>query len=120
MTLDLNLPWLHESFHATLRQESERKLTREQTWEAEFPLQVDNRVIGRIDVIGSIDQSPVNSTLTYLFEEIDRMMPDLRILAEIDSPKKNMATEENKNDADSSVENSTSFEQSESGLSSTT
>ena len=115
LTLDLNLPWLHESFHATLRQESERKLAREQTWEAEFPLQVDNRVIGRIDVIGSIEHSPVNSTLTYLFEEIDRMMPDLRMLADIEAPK--IHSSDNGVAAETADDNS--LENSESGLSST-
>jgi UDP-GlcNAc:undecaprenyl-phosphate/decaprenyl-phosphate GlcNAc-1-phosphate transferase len=83
LTLDLNLPWLHESFHANLRRRKDKKLTREQTWEAGFPLQVESKVIGRIDVVGSVEHSPVNSTLTYLMEEIDRMMPDLKGLSEV-------------------------------------
>ena len=54
LTMDLNAPWLHESFHATLRK-SDAKRGENQEWFSLIPLAVDGRVFGRIEVHGSHD-----------------------------------------------------------------
>ena len=54
LTLDVNAPWLHESFHATVRS---RKKIKEASdlWKSVVPLLVDGRVFGNIEIRCSKD-----------------------------------------------------------------
>jgi UDP-GlcNAc:undecaprenyl-phosphate GlcNAc-1-phosphate transferase len=54
ITLDLNAPWLHESFHATLRR-SDAIRGDNQQWYAQMPLVSGGRVFGRVEVYGPIE-----------------------------------------------------------------
>lgn len=51
ITLDLNAPWLHESFHATLRR-SDASRAENQQWYSQIPLVSEGRVFGRVEVYG--------------------------------------------------------------------
>ena len=51
ITLDLNAPWLHESFHATLRR-SDANRAENQQWYSQIPLVSEGRVFGRVEVYG--------------------------------------------------------------------
>ena len=51
ITLDLNAPWMHESFHATLRR-SDANRGDNQQWYSQIPLVSDGRVFGRVEVYG--------------------------------------------------------------------
>ncbi len=66
LTLDVNAPWLHESFHATVRS---REKIREASdlWQSVVPLLVDDRVFGKIEIRCSKD-SPFShhETITAL------------------------------------------------------
>ena len=53
MTMDLNLPWIHESFHAKYKG-SQRKIEPDEQWSLELPLLVKDRLIGRIDLHASV------------------------------------------------------------------
>lgn len=54
VTMDLNVPWIHESFHATRRLVGTKKdASRE--WYVQIPLVVGGRVFGRIEVLGAND-----------------------------------------------------------------
>ena len=54
VTMDLNLPWMHESFHATRRRAgTKRDASRE--WYVQLPLVVDEKLFGRIEVLGAVD-----------------------------------------------------------------
>jgi len=52
LTLDLNAPWLHESFHAT-RKSSENSVKSGNDWKAQVPLLAGGRAFGRIEVRGT-------------------------------------------------------------------
>ena len=52
LTLDLNAPWLHESFHAT-RKSSENSEKSGNDWKAQIPLLAGGRSFGRIEVRGT-------------------------------------------------------------------
>ncbi|MDB4766300.1 undecaprenyl/decaprenyl-phosphate alpha-N-acetylglucosaminyl 1-phosphate transferase [bacterium] len=54
LTLDINAPWLHESFHATVRS---REKVREASdiWKSVVPLLVDGRVFGSVEIKCSKD-----------------------------------------------------------------
>lgn len=51
ITLDLNAPWLYESFHATLRR-SDADRSDNQQWYSQIPLVSEGRVFGRVEVYG--------------------------------------------------------------------
>ena len=52
LTLDLNAPWIHESFHATRRR---KDITRgaNHEWYAQIPLIAGDRLYGRVEIVGS-------------------------------------------------------------------
>ena len=54
VTMDLNVPWMHESFHATRRRAGSKKDSSRE-WYIQLPLVVDNRLFGRIEVLGDKD-----------------------------------------------------------------
>ena len=56
LTLDVNAPWLHESFHATVRS---REKVREASdiWKSIVPLLVDGRVFGSVEIRCSKDST---------------------------------------------------------------
>jgi UDP-GlcNAc:undecaprenyl-phosphate GlcNAc-1-phosphate transferase len=54
ITLDLNAPWLHESFHATLRRSDASRVDNQQ-WYSQIPLVSGGRVFGRVEVYGPIE-----------------------------------------------------------------
>lgn len=75
LTLDVNAPWMHESFHATVRS---REKIREASdlWKSVVPLLVDDRVFGNIEIRCSKD-SPFShhdtiSALMVLGAELER------------------------------------------------
>jgi len=56
LTLDVNAPWLHESFHATVRSREKIKEASD-LWKSVLPLLVDDRVFGSIEIRCSKDST---------------------------------------------------------------
>jgi len=56
LTLDVNAPWLHESFHATVRSREKIKEASD-LWKSVVPLLVDDRVFGSIEIRCSKDST---------------------------------------------------------------
>ena len=52
LTLDLNAPWMHESFHAT-RRRSDLPRGGNHEWNSQVPLIAGGRLFGRIEIIGA-------------------------------------------------------------------
>jgi UDP-GlcNAc:undecaprenyl-phosphate GlcNAc-1-phosphate transferase len=55
LTMDVNAPWLHESFHAT-RRRADVSRGENKEWFTLLPLVVQGRVFGRIEILGAHDQ----------------------------------------------------------------
>ncbi len=53
ITLDVNAPWIHESFHAT-RRLNQGKHDAHEEWQSEVPLIASGRVFGRISFAASV------------------------------------------------------------------
>ena len=74
MTMDLNLPWIHESFHANFNStERKKNVTSNEQWSVELPLVVENRVIGRINIVASVqdtDFAEIVSELNVILESL--------------------------------------------------
>jgi UDP-GlcNAc:undecaprenyl-phosphate GlcNAc-1-phosphate transferase len=56
LTLDVNAPWLHESFHATRRLSATKKRIEGSEWFVAFPLIVQQRVCGRVEIKGTVNE----------------------------------------------------------------
>ncbi len=80
LTLDLNIPWLHESFHATLKQETGLDETDEQsTWWSEIPVMVDDRIVGRLDILSNhTEEFPAYDVINRLLAKIDELRGEFR------------------------------------------
>ena len=74
LTMDLNLPWIHESFHATFSS-ANRFVDPEERWTAELPLVVSNRIIGRIDIESSIRDHAFGEVIAEVSEILDSLQP---------------------------------------------
>ena len=80
LTLDLNVPWIHESFHATRRKAGVKKDSSAE-WYALLPLVVDNRIFGRIEIAGSKDgkftHHQVVNDLLKITADLEQTLHDL-------------------------------------------
>lgn len=52
LTLDLNAPWIHESFHATRRRKDISRGSNHE-WYAQIPLIAGQRLFGRVEIVGA-------------------------------------------------------------------
>jgi UDP-GlcNAc:undecaprenyl-phosphate GlcNAc-1-phosphate transferase len=80
--LELNIAWLHESFHATW----ERPVTEERRdiWETKLPLAAHGRTLGRLDIAGPLTQDSVYELLSLLAELLESLEPCIyRLTAEL-------------------------------------
>jgi UDP-GlcNAc:undecaprenyl-phosphate GlcNAc-1-phosphate transferase len=104
LTLDLNAPWLHESFHAK-RQRSDIARGGLNEWETQIPLIADRRVFGRIDVIGSGDETENHKEIIRQLLEKTKEIEDAMVAsAPTDSVYKVLATGEDSVADDESLE----------------
>jgi UDP-GlcNAc:undecaprenyl-phosphate GlcNAc-1-phosphate transferase len=70
--LNLNLPWLHESYHASW--DREPRVPLDESWRVELPLTSDGRIMGSLSVTGRVPHSDVPGAiakLSHWMEEID-------------------------------------------------
>ena len=77
MTMDINLPWLHESFHAKYQQ-TDAQVPTDELWSAQLPLTADDRVIGRVVVTSGIRQASFAETVTELADVLNSLQPYLK------------------------------------------
>jgi UDP-GlcNAc:undecaprenyl-phosphate GlcNAc-1-phosphate transferase len=78
LTMDLNLPWLHESYHAKYNQLDRKKVVADELWTAEIPLRVEGRVIGRLDFSGNINDSSFFKIASDLMNVLAVLEPHFR------------------------------------------
>lgn len=80
LRLNMNLPWLHENYHATWH----RKHTEaaHDLWYADVPLQLRGRTVGHLRVAGSTRFGSANESLTKFAELVSSVEGQLEALAE--------------------------------------
>ncbi|MFO1066210.1 MAG: MraY family glycosyltransferase [Pirellulales bacterium] len=76
--LDLNVPWLHEGFHATWqRSRTPDKLER---WSTSLPIHTGGRVLGRLDIMGPVPTGPVFEAMSQLADILQDLEPQIEQL----------------------------------------
>lgn len=78
--LDLNLPWLHESFHADWKQPIVAE--NEEMWQTRLPLAANGRVYGRIEISGAAKNESIYLVLMLMSDLLETMEPAIAKLAD--------------------------------------
>ena len=78
--LDLNLPWLHESFHAVWS--IDEKVESEEVWQTRIPLAANGRVYGRMEVSGAVSNESIYLVLMLMSDLLETLEPALARLAD--------------------------------------
>ena len=80
LTFDLNLPWIHESFHATRKKPSAQRGENQQ-WHSEIPVIAGGKIFGRIEVVSRRDSrfscQDIIINLLKLMEELEDQLVDI-------------------------------------------
>lgn len=78
--LDLNLPWLHESFHADWKKSVQAE--NDEVWQTRLPLAAKGRIYGRIEIAGVVGRESIYLMLMLLADLLENLEPALAALAE--------------------------------------
>lgn len=109
ITFDINLPWLHESFHAS-RRRTDTSPSESEEWHAEIPLIVDDKIFGRVELVASkncrVSHHDIISNLMKLSADIEPILRKTSGLG-IESSEQPAATELNGLANSSQAESST-------------
>ncbi|MEM9410536.1 MAG: MraY family glycosyltransferase [Planctomycetota bacterium] len=77
ITFDINLPWLHESFHAKRRKTDIKNIENDE-WTTEIPLIVEKKIFGRVEVLASKESKfshhDIISNLLKLTSDIEQIL----------------------------------------------
>lgn len=75
ISLDLNVPWLHEGFHASWNRT--RVPDDSQVWRTQLPIFAESRSLGRLALVGRMYDVDSVSVLTELAEMIESLQPEI-------------------------------------------
>ena len=76
ITFDINLPWIHESFHAKKRRNNVDR-SENSEWHAEVPLIVDGKIFGRVEIMAERDKDHF-AIITNLLKVTSDLEPMLK------------------------------------------
>ena len=107
ISLDLNMPWLHEGFHANWHKNKMPEIS--ERWTVKLPIVSDGRVLGRIEVYGHHKDTNTFVTITALSEMLEGLEPGIRCIVrdfkELNpTTKPHLAPDERENMLDPTVE----------------
>lgn len=76
--MDLNVPWLHEGFHATW--ERARMPERSERWSTSLPIHSEGRIFGRLDLTGPVPAGRNFEVLNLLAHILEDLEPQIESL----------------------------------------
>jgi len=80
ISLDLNMPWLHEGFHASWHKNKLPEFS--ERWFLRLPVVSQARVLGRIEVLGHHKNSDTYVVMAALTEMLSELQPGIQSLVE--------------------------------------
>ena len=89
LTLDLNAPWIHESFHATRRRKDISRGSSHE-WYAQIPLIAGERLFGRVEIVGSGQEKLTHHQIVQNLSDVTKKIE--AELAEENTPSAKNAT----------------------------
>jgi UDP-GlcNAc:undecaprenyl-phosphate/decaprenyl-phosphate GlcNAc-1-phosphate transferase len=75
LKVDINAPWLHESYHAVWKSSSAKFVEAQDEWGAQFPLIIQDRVFGRVEVFSLTRAADAYSCLPKLMNLLENGGP---------------------------------------------
>ena len=91
--LDLNVPWLHEGFHANWQRNKMPDVL--ERWATKLPVDAGGRLIGRLEVVGKLQSESAFVTLSALSDMLASLQPEIaRLISETPIPHKDVAMPE--------------------------
>jgi UDP-GlcNAc:undecaprenyl-phosphate GlcNAc-1-phosphate transferase len=78
LSLDLNMPWLHEGYHAAWKKNNLPEYS--ERWKLRLPLKHQGRIFGHLEFIGKQQEEETLPTIARLTELLDVMQTDLQAL----------------------------------------
>lgn len=75
LSFDLNLPWIHESFHGKYKSSNKELL--EDQWALELPILIEERVIGRVNLQAPVRQANYESISQKLCAVLQSLEPQI-------------------------------------------
>ena len=88
LTLDLNAPWIHESFHATRRRKDISRGSSHE-WYAQIPLIAGERLFGRVEIVGAGQEKLTHHQIVQNLSNVTKKIE--AELAEENTPSANNA-----------------------------
>lgn len=77
--MDLNVPWLHEGFHASWQRNKLPEIAAR--WHVRLPVISNGRLLGRLEVVGKSNNSDHLQVMTRLVGLLESLQPDIALLA---------------------------------------
>jgi len=104
ITVDINAPWIHESYHATWKRKGQL-VEGENEWNAQFPLVHKGTIYGRVEVEASSDSSCAYTNLPSMMELVEKELDDMVTPKKPIAPKieESAQTVKKHSDSDSAV-----------------
>ncbi|MDP1564137.1 MAG: MraY family glycosyltransferase [Pirellulaceae bacterium] len=90
LKIDINAPWLHESYHAVWKSPSAKLTEAQDEWGAQFPLIIQGRVFGRVEVFSPARAADAYRCLPKLMDLLENAGP---VVVVGQSPMTSMAAE---------------------------
>lgn len=72
ITLDINAPWIHESYHGTWKSTASSVTEANDEWESSIPLVLEDRLYGRIVIVATGDECDAYRSIPGMIEMITR------------------------------------------------
>ncbi len=76
VNLDLNMPWLHEGFHANWHRNKMPEFS--ERWNVKLPLLHEGRVLGRLEFVGRHAGQETYAVLARLTELLESIQPEIQ------------------------------------------
>lgn len=76
ISLDLNMPWLHEGFHASWHKNKLPEFS--ERWMVKLPVISEGKTLGRIEVVGHHQNAETYSTMAKLSDLLESMQADIQ------------------------------------------
>lgn len=80
LSLDLNVPWLHEGFHANWHKNRLPEFS--ERWSVRIPMIHEGRILGSIEIVGKQQGAATYSTVSLLADLMESLQPDIRCVIE--------------------------------------
>ncbi len=75
VSLDLNMPWLHEGFHANWHVNKMPEIA--ERWMVRLPIESEGRILGRLEMVGKHQSGETYQIMSHLADVLSDLQPSI-------------------------------------------